>query len=87
VTFHSTDRQGNSVYHTNVMMAIGTDVAVVCLESVDDPQERKHLRERLSVHHQVPPHPTPPHPTPKGFQSLCISLLTACPTNTSDSHI
>jgi len=53
VTFHSTDRQGNSVYHTNVMMAIGTDVAVVCLESVDDPQERKHLRERLSVHHQI----------------------------------
>ena len=31
------------VYHTNVMMAIGTDVAVVCSESVKDERERKNL--------------------------------------------
>ena len=53
VTFHSTDRQGSSVYHTNVVMAIGTDVAVVCLESVTDSAERQRLKASLSVHHEV----------------------------------
>jgi hypothetical protein len=43
VTFHSFDKRGKSVYHTNVMMAIGTDVAVVCGESVTDDKERQNL--------------------------------------------
>jgi hypothetical protein len=46
VTFHSHDMRDKAVYHTNVMMAIGTDVAVVCLESVQDPKERQHLEVR-----------------------------------------
>lgn len=37
------------IYHTNVMMAIGEDFAVICHESIDDKKERKnvlkHLRE------------------------------------------
>ena len=44
VSFKSTDARGGTVYHTNVMMAVGTDVAVVCLESVEDERERRHLR-------------------------------------------
>lgn len=55
VTFHATDKAGLPVYHTNVMMAIGTDFAVVCLESVADEGERQHLRAKLSEHHQVQP--------------------------------
>lgn len=43
VMFRSTDVAGAPVYHTNVMMAVGTDVAVVCVESVKDDKERKHL--------------------------------------------
>jgi hypothetical protein len=43
VTFSSSDSRGKPVYHTNVMMAIGTDVAVVCADSVADPKERQHL--------------------------------------------
>ena len=43
VTFNSADCRGKSVYHTNVMMAIGTDVAVVCADSVPDAKERQHL--------------------------------------------
>lgn len=46
VTFHSFDKRGKSVYHTNVMMAIGTDVAVVCAESVTDDKERQNLLVR-----------------------------------------
>lgn len=46
VTFRSTSRTGASVYHTNVMMAIGSDVAVVCADSVTDAKERAHLLVR-----------------------------------------
>ncbi|KAK3285369.1 hypothetical protein CYMTET_7025, partial [Cymbomonas tetramitiformis] len=53
VTFHSTDTRGNPVYHTNVMMAIGTDVAIVCAESVVDDNQRKHLLARLRATHEV----------------------------------
>ncbi|PRW20869.1 hypothetical protein C2E21_8675 [Chlorella sorokiniana] len=53
VTFTSTDHAGGTVYHTNVMMAIGTDVAVVCLESVEDEAERRHLQQRLSKTHTI----------------------------------
>lgn len=53
VTFQARDKQGSSVYHTNVVMAVGTDVAVVCLESVDDESDRRRLRDSLSVHHEA----------------------------------
>ncbi|KAF6262117.1 Amidinotransferase-domain-containing protein [Scenedesmus sp. NREL 46B-D3] len=53
VTFNSADCRGKSVYHTNVMMAIGTDVAVVCADSVPDAKERQHLLSKLSSTHEV----------------------------------
>jgi hypothetical protein len=53
VTFHSTDETGAAVYHTNVMMAIGSDVAVVCAEAVPDARERRHLLASLRKHHEV----------------------------------
>ena len=53
VTFHATDAAGFPVYHTNVMMAVGTDVALVCLESVADPRERQHLLASLRRHHEA----------------------------------
>lgn len=53
VTFHSTDDLGHAVYHTNVMMAIGSDVAVVCSEAVSDAKERRHLLASLRRHHEV----------------------------------
>jgi N,N dimethylarginine dimethylhydrolase, eukaryotic len=53
VTFHSTDETGAAVYHTNVMMAVGSDVAVVCAEAVPDAKERRHLLASLRKHHEV----------------------------------
>lgn len=44
----STDLRGKSVYHTNVMMAIGTGVAIVCADSVKDAKERQNLLTSLS---------------------------------------
>ena len=47
------DPAGADVYHTNVMMAVGTDVAVVCAEAVPDDRQREHLLQRLRRHHKV----------------------------------
>mmetsp|Transcript_25245 Transcript_25245/g.54866 ORF Transcript_25245/g.54866 Transcript_25245/m.54866 type:complete len:494 (-) Transcript_25245:950-2431(-) len=53
VTFRSTDLRGKSVYHTNVMMAVGTGVAIVCAESVADERERARLLSSLRKTHEV----------------------------------
>ena len=49
----SSDLRGKSVYHTNVMMAIGTGVAIVCAESVRDSGERANLLRALRKTHEV----------------------------------
>ena len=41
--FDSVDEKGVAVYHTNVLMHVGTDMAVVCLESIRDMQQRESL--------------------------------------------
>ena len=45
--FDALDDGGRPVYHTNVMMSLGTHHAVVCLESVPDPAQRKRLLQSL----------------------------------------
>ncbi len=44
---------GKPIYHTNVMMAIASKVAVVCLDCLPDENERKELEESLSMHHAL----------------------------------
>lgn len=41
ILFHAYDREGNPIYHTNVMMALGESFAVVCLDTIQDEEERK----------------------------------------------
>jgi len=53
VAFHAYDQHGKAIYHTNVMMAVGTKVAVVCTECVTDPEERKQLLDALHATHSV----------------------------------
>ena len=45
--FDSTDENDIPVYHTNVMMHVGTGYAVVCLDSISDPSKRELLRQTL----------------------------------------
>lgn len=40
VAFHATDEQGQDIYHTNVMMALGETFVVICLDSVRDEAEK-----------------------------------------------
>lgn len=41
VSFHAVDENGQPIYHTNVMMAIGSSFAVICLDSIADPTEKE----------------------------------------------
>jgi len=47
VSFHSFDRGGTPVYHTNVMMSVGKHFAVICAESIRDLQERDRVVREL----------------------------------------
>ncbi len=50
VTFHAlqtVDGKRLPIYHTNVMMCLGEEFAVVCLDSIDDLEERENLVETL----------------------------------------
>lgn len=47
VVFHSEDQNGQDIYHTNVMMALGETFVVICLDSVRDAAERKMLEEKF----------------------------------------
>ena len=47
--FHAADEAGMAVYHTNVVMHVGTRFAVVCLESVQDAAERAALVAQLKA--------------------------------------
>ena len=47
ITFTSYDSKGGIVYHTNVMMSIGDDFILVCLESIPDEDERKKVKESI----------------------------------------
>lgn len=41
--FGASDASGNDIYHTNVMMCVGTEFVVVCLDAVKDIDERENL--------------------------------------------
>ncbi|MDF3079415.1 MAG: amidinotransferase [Sphingobacteriaceae bacterium] len=45
--FHAADSKGIAIYHTNVMMCIGEEFAVICLESIEYQQERQQLINSL----------------------------------------
>ncbi len=47
VVFHSVDQNGQDIYHTNVMMALGETFVVICLDSVRDAEERNMLEEKF----------------------------------------
>jgi hypothetical protein len=47
VTFSATDPAGLAIYHTNVMMCVGSDFAVICAESIRDPRQCASVQRRL----------------------------------------
>lgn len=49
VLFSTVDGRGAPIYHTNVMMAVGSKVALVALESIPDPGERHAVAASLAT--------------------------------------
>ena len=49
VTFTSIGTDGQPIYHTNVMMCIGTNIALTGLGMIRDKAERQKVRERLQA--------------------------------------
>ena len=44
----SVNEERMAIYHTNVMMCVADRFAVICLDTIDDKDERKHVVETLS---------------------------------------
>ncbi|WP_294067551.1 citrulline utilization hydrolase CtlX [Proteiniphilum sp. UBA1028] len=49
VIFDALDKEGKPIYHTNVMMEVGSQVAVICLESIRDRNDRQRVSSRLTA--------------------------------------
>ncbi|WP_214070505.1 arginine deiminase-related protein [Mucilaginibacter sp. dw_454] len=49
VSFHAADERRLAIYHTNVMMAIGTYFAIVCLDSITNIIEKELVIENLKA--------------------------------------
>ncbi len=49
VTFQSSGDDGRPIYHTNVMLCVGTQFALVGLEMIDDPAQRETVRSSLAA--------------------------------------
>jgi len=48
VSFDALDQRGKPIYHTNVMMFIGSQMAIVGLDSIVDPAQRNFVLRRLN---------------------------------------
>lgn len=51
--FRTCSSAGSAIYHTNVMMSIGEQFAVICSESIRNPEERKAVLTQLAENHAV----------------------------------
>jgi hypothetical protein len=47
LAFTTADRRGQAIYHTNVMMCMATEFAMVGLDLIDKPAQREEMRRRL----------------------------------------
>ncbi|PWT98784.1 MAG: amidinotransferase [Bacteroidetes bacterium] len=47
VVFNSVDQNGKAIYHTNVMMCVGDQFVVICMDSIPDQKEKLLVREAI----------------------------------------
>jgi hypothetical protein len=48
MAFDAFDAHGTAIYHTNVLMCVGTDFALICLDAIRDEVRRAEIVERLT---------------------------------------
>lgn len=49
ITFYATDKDGQAIYHTNVIMCIADKYAVICLECIRDEDKRREVVQSLQA--------------------------------------
>ncbi len=49
MSFLATDRHDQAIYHTNVMMALGSEYVVICMDSIKDLTDRQKLLDSFSA--------------------------------------
>jgi len=56
VIFSATDHEGRGIYHTNVLMCVGSGFAVICPDAISNDAERKYVLSTLieSSHEVIP---------------------------------
>jgi hypothetical protein len=47
LAFDAVDREGAAIYHTNVLMNVGEQLAVICAEAIARPEQREAVLQRL----------------------------------------
>lgn len=47
IVFDASDEAGRIIYHTNVLMCVGTDFAMIGLKTISNPRRRQEVRDRL----------------------------------------
>jgi len=47
VRFHAVDATGQDIYHTNVMMGMGDDFVVICMDAIRDEKEKMQLKSHF----------------------------------------
>ena len=47
ITFNAVDKNGTAIYHTNVMMSLGSQFVVICLESIKDDSQKNEVVKSL----------------------------------------
>ena len=52
IYFNAQDKNGNPVYHTNVMMCVADAYAVICLDSIANANERKQVTDSFTGAHK-----------------------------------
>jgi hypothetical protein len=56
VAFDATDQNGTPIYHTNVLMNIGEEIAIICAEAIPNVSQRTAVLERLAqTGHEIIP--------------------------------
>ena len=70
VLFETESHTGSAVYHTDVLMYVGTDIIGICLDVIK-PEHRDYVEKKVNAHHKVI------ELTPEQIQNFCGNAIEA----------
>ena len=70
ILFETESHTGSPIYHTDVLMYVGTDIIGICLDVIK-PEHRDYVEEKVNAHHKVI------ELTPEQIQNFCGNAIEA----------